>query len=449
MFLSSPDPNAQAEFDRHLRQRQTERTALQSTSAVLLCESDPVAFLAGFWAAVTAGVPVFLGNPQWRREEWTQVGQPVKFQAIWGDAPLHVGDRPSPVPRGLIAIPTGGTSGRIRFACHTWDRLAASARGFQQHVGDDRLNACCTLPLFHVSGLMQFVRSRVSDGHLHLHPYKAIEAGQLPDFDPSDFWISLVPTQLQRLLDRPAVVPWLRRFRGILLGGAPAWDRLLDRARSQHLPLALTYGSTETASQIATLLPDEFRAGKRSSGRVLPHASIRICDESRRDVEAGKTGRLVVAGKSLMSGYYPGDRPLSPLDALQTDDLGYFDTSGFLHILGRVSETTITGGEKVVPAEVEAALRRSPLLQDVAVLGVPDAEWGEVVVAAIVLEMGVSDAAAVPAALKAAIADRLAPYKHPKHWLVTDALPRNDRGKLQRDRLREWVQSQLSSRSPR
>jgi O-succinylbenzoic acid--CoA ligase len=156
---------------------------------------------------------------------------------------------------------------------------------------------------------------------------------------------------------------------------------------------------------------------------VLPHAEIEIRD-----------GAIVVRGRSLMEGYYGA----KAIDELNTDDLGYFDDDGFLHVLGRASHTIITGGEKVFPVEVEAALRSTQQVKDVCVVGIADEEWGEVVAAVYVPLPGCS-----AAVLKQALSAELAAYKHPKIWLETEALPRSDRGKLQRDALQAWVKSAL------
>jgi O-succinylbenzoic acid--CoA ligase len=177
----------------------------------------------------------------------------------------------------LIMIPTGGTSGKIRFAIHTWQTLTASVRGFQAHFSLNSINSFCILPLYHVSGLMQFIRSLITGGKLFIGSYQKLKLGQIPDFPNADFFISLVPKQLQILL--PDYSEWLGHFKTILLGGAPATPQLLNQARNYQLKLAPTYGMTETASQIVTLKPEEFLQGNNSSGKVLPHAQINCINQ--------------------------------------------------------------------------------------------------------------------------------------------------------------------------
>jgi O-succinylbenzoic acid--CoA ligase len=185
---------------------------------------------------------------------------------------------PIPIPN-TIMIPTGGSSGKIKFAIHTWDTLMASVRGFTQYFQLNKVNSFCVLPLYHVSGLMQFMRSFTTGGKLAILPFKELDSSQIYNIEPSEFFISLVPTQLQRLLEKPDLITWLSQFETVLLGGAPAWNELLEKARFYRIRLAPTYGMTETASQIATVKPDDFLNGKISSGQTLPHAQITICNQ--------------------------------------------------------------------------------------------------------------------------------------------------------------------------
>ncbi|MDX2244536.1 MAG: AMP-binding protein, partial [Leptolyngbyaceae cyanobacterium bins.302] len=213
----------------------------------------------------------------------------------------------------------------------------------------------------------------------------------------------------------------------ILLGGAPAWKDLLEAARKHQLPIAPTYGMTETASQIATLKPEEFLQGRSSCGRVLPHARVTIRDEAGNPLAANQVGRVAIAAKSLMLGYFPH---ASMQPEFLTEDLGFLDEAGYLHIVGRRDCTIITGGENVFPAEVEAAIRASGLVKDVYVLGTPDPDWGQAVTA-----VYVSAQDATREKLKAAIASHLCRYKHPKHWVAVEELPRNAQGKVNRQRV--------------
>jgi O-succinylbenzoic acid--CoA ligase len=327
--------------------------------------------------------------------------------------------------RSHIMIATGGTSGVPRWAVHTWESLHTAAAGLQAALGGGPIHSVCCLPLSHVSGLMQVIRSFVSGGRLSLVDGRALAAGNFPVVREGAV-ISLVPTQLARLLDVAGGAAWLRRFRAVFLGGGPAWPELLTRAREERVPLAPCFGMTETAAQVTMLKPAEFLAGRDDAGRALPHARVEVVDDVTGAVLApGMPGRIRVRGRSLFRGFLP--QPVAPANGFLTADRGMLDAAGHLTVLGRSDSVIITGGEKVDPATVEAAIRSTGIVDDVAVLGVPDPEWGEAVVAVVVL--------ATPASgtrLTAAARERLAPACRPKRWVMVAALPRNDAGKLDR-----------------
>lgn len=417
----------------------------QALPRVFIAEPDPVLFLAGLMAAGRHQSVIFLGNPHWQNREWSQVKQHLSADLVWGSTSLSLPSKSAAFCQtATLGIPTGGSSGQIKWAMHTWETLLAAVEGFQQHFQTVAVNAYCTLPLYHVSGLMQALRTFFSGGRLVLQSFKQLEQASLEV--PAHCFISLVPTQLQRLLTAEARWSvWLSQFKAVLLGGAPAWPQLLTQADQQQLPLALTYGMTETAAQIATLLPSEFLAGNRSSGRVLPHVQVEILDEAGDRLPTGKIGHIAIRSRSLCQGYYAADNANcanwsdNPTRLFQPDDLGFLDAEGYLSVVGRNSHKIITGGEKVFPEEVEAAIWQTGLVQDVGVVGLSDRLWGQVVTAIYVPKQ--TDLSSQM--IKAAIAPQLAAYKLPKQWLAVAALPRNLQGKVNRQALRTLAIGQI------
>jgi o-succinylbenzoate---CoA ligase len=211
-----------------------------------------------------------------------------------------------------------------------------------------------------------------------------------------------VPTMLARLLDaglkRPPALRWA------LLGGGPIPAALLARAHEAEVPVAPTYGMTEACSQIAT------------HGWPLPGIEVR----------AAADGELLVRGATVSPSAIEGD------GWLHTGDLGEFDERRRLRIVGRKSDTIISGGENVAPAEVEAVLLSHPAIADAAVHARADQEWGQAVVATVVARAGtVVD----PQELKAFCAERLAGFKVPKAIGFAERLPRTESGKLLRREL--------------
>ena len=414
-------------------------------AAILVAEADPLRCLGAVLAGLRTGATVALANPRWGQREWQQVNallQPDRAQPLLPGWELYAANLPDTAIPAIrtpelntpeLLIATGGTGGPIKFARHTWATLMASVQGFQAHFQIATVNAYCVLPLYHVSGLMQALRALASGGQLILQPYADLKRGEMLSLPPDDpGFLSLVPTQLQELLNQGDLYrPWLRQFRAILLGGAPPWPALLSQARSLALPLAPTYGMTETASQVATLRPAEFLAGQTGSGRPLPHATLHILDDQGQPQPPGQPGRIAITAQSLFNGYLglPPTTESSPLPPppFLTDDVGYLAPSGHLHLLGRHSATLITGGEKVQPEELEALLLSTDLVQAACVVGVPDPRWGQAVGALVVPRPKVS-----LAQLADWLAPQVVPYKRPKYWIALSALPQTAQGKVNR-----------------
>jgi O-succinylbenzoic acid--CoA ligase len=372
-----------------------------SREASIIEESEPSRFAGSFASAVGRGGNVFLANPGWRDAERRET---ARLSALG-----------APDDRGWLMVPSGGAGGGLKFARHDGFTLAAAVEGFRTHFGLDRVNTLSVLPLHHVSGLMAWMRSALSGGTFMPASWKEIESGRFPASLPADCCLSLVPTQLQRLAASGPAVAWLRRFRVVFVGGGPAWEGLLDEAARLGIPLSPSYGSTETAAMVAALKPEQFLGGVRGCGSALPHAAIDLED-----------GVVRVRGESVFRGYFPemsGDR------AWVSGDVGSIGPHGSLFIEGRVDDVIITGGKKVFPSEVEAALRSTGGFEDVAVIGVPDAEWGQRVVAC-----HPSGRVPPPQDLAAALGS-LASFKHPKRYAAVSAWPRNSQGKIDRREL--------------
>ncbi len=361
--------------------------------------------------AEEVGEWVVLCDPSWgesERAQWAELR--AKLATIKPERGL-----------GWLGVPTGGTSGRLKFARHDEATLSAAVRGFCEHFGVARVNAVDVLPAHHVSGLMARVRCAATGGAHVAWRWKDLEAGNFPalNFSEGGWFISLVPTQLQRLLAKPGVVAWLKQFRAVLIGGGPLWPELAEEARRVGLPLAPCYGMSETAAMVAAVLPEEFLRGEAGCGRTMPHARIEIVEELVR-----------VAGESVCRGYL-GEAARAEGGPWTTEDLGALDARGFLVIQGRRDAVIISGGKKIHPEEVEAALRAMGLFKEIAVIGLPDAEWGEVVTAC----FWPAVKAGILAQVREAAECNLASYKVPKQWCALAEWPRNEQGKVRRAEL--------------
>jgi O-succinylbenzoic acid--CoA ligase len=356
---------------------------------VALALAPGVEFVVAFWACVLVGAVVVPVDPRLGARERAAVGADARVSI---DAPLANAGKnaaiASPSPRGererslddpLMVVHTSGTTGAPRPVELTYGNVLANALGCAVALGHRRDERwLCPLPLSHVGGLMVLLRSAIYATTAVLGP---------PERDDVTI-ASMVPTQLQRLIEAGAKPG--PRLRAVMLGGAAADPRLLDAG----WPVVTTYGMTQTCSAVAV------------DGRPLPNAAITIADD----------GEILVAGPMVAGGG----------EMHRTGDRGHIE-DGRLVVTGRKTDTIVTGGENVAPAEVESALLEHPAVAEAGVFGRVHPEWGEAVTAHVVLR-----AQASPEELRGWCAERLAGFKVPKAIVAVEALPRNAAGKLLR-----------------
>ncbi|HEY9515798.1 MAG TPA: o-succinylbenzoate--CoA ligase, partial [Gemmatimonadaceae bacterium] len=359
-----------------------------------------------------------------------------ELNASTPDAASH--DAPSPSAPYLV-IYTSGTTGRPKGAVLTHGNLWWSATGSALHLGlrDDDVWLAC-LPLFHVGGLSILVRAACYGIAAVVHERFDAAAVNAAIDEERVSLVSVVPTMLQRMIDARGDAPYPPTLRCVLLGGGPAPRPLLEACARLCVPVAQTYGLTETASQLATLPPAEALRRLGSAGTPLYPSELRIVDAHGRTVPVGAPGEILVRGPTVMSGYHsdPGASARALAGGwLHTGDEGRVDADGYLYVLGRRDDMIVTGGENVYPAEVESVLLSHHAVAEVAVIGVPDDAWGQRVVAVVRLNTAAN---AIDAdALRAHCRAQLAGYKVPREVRFTaEPLPRTASGKLRRRALR-------------
>lgn len=316
----------------------------------------------------------------------------------------------------LAALFTSGTTGSPSLVPLTTANFLAAHHANAGNLGAHHTQVWLgTLPLFHVGGLAMAFRWAMMGARLVLEPgFDANRAnGLLRRGDVTH--ASMVPTALSRLIDGQSS-PYPEALQALLIGGGPMGAALLQRARSLRLPVLQTYGLTEACSQVTTERPTE--ADGTTAGRALPGLEVRIVDEAGQVSAAGVAGLVQVKGGTVTSGAG---------EWLATNDLGTLDSRQRLTIHARRVDLIVSGGENVYPAEVEEVIAESPLVADVAVMPVPDEQWGQVPVALVVWK-----SAPQPSELEAFLRSRLAGFKVPRRFATVEALPRNASGKLLR-----------------
>lgn len=319
---------------------------------VIVKTASPRAFWEAFLGALANRRNVALLDPHWPGDWLLELRrEAMRFS---GPAPA-------------ILIPTSGSSGLPRFCVHRPDSLRAAARGFRDRFGSKGLrHAVNVLPQHHVGGLMATWRAAEAGGRVHFADYRNPDSLRQLPFPARHSTLSLVPTQLRRMLADPEATDRLHAFGMILVGGAACPPDLLASARRAELPLAPCYGSTETAAMVTALDPESFLQGVSGVGTPLPHARL----------ETGPDQRIRIRASSLLYQYHP-ELPSFRRDPYLTGDLGTLDAAGRLHILGRADRVIITGGEKVHPEAVESAALATGRVQQARCRGLPDPEWGQ------------------------------------------------------------------------
>jgi O-succinylbenzoic acid--CoA ligase len=319
---------------------------------------------------------------------------------------------PAPLDeRTDLVVATSGSTGRPKGVELSRAAVEANARAGLDRLGADGVPWLCVLPLDHLAGLQVVLRARLGGGELRLR-----EGFEVADAAAgAGAVIALVPTMLRRLLDAGTD---LSAFHTILLGGAPAASGLLTAAAAAGGRVVTTYGMTETAG------------GCVYDGIPLDRVALRLEPD----------GRIALAGPMLFHGYRLD--PEATAAALRggwftTADLGELDAAGRLTVLGRVDDMILSGGENVPAGTVAALLEEHPAVAEAAVVGVPDAEWGERAVAVVVPALG--RPAPDLGSLQAHVRERGPAHHAPRELVLTARLPRTTLGKVDLPRLRAML----------
>ncbi|MFD2656008.1 o-succinylbenzoate--CoA ligase [Gracilibacillus thailandensis] len=325
---------------------------------------------------------------------------------------------------------TSGTTGRAKPVIHTYHNHWSSAVASALNLGlmpNDKWLAC--LPLFHIGGLSILFKSVIYGMPVYLLERFDEEKVHNAIMNQDVTIISVVAVTCSRLLDRLADGYYPSSFRCMLLGGGPAPKPLLEKAKEKNVPIVQTYGMTETSSQIVTLSEADALRKLGSAGKPLFSASLQI-HANNKTTKPNEVGEIVVKGPMVTSGYY--HREKANKEAFRngwfhTGDLGYVDEEGFLFVVDRRSDLIISGGENIYPAEVEEVLLSFKGVQEAGVTAIEDSKWGQVPVAYVVANEGVT-----AEQLLVHCSARLASFKVPKTIYFRDQLPRNATNKLQR-----------------
>lgn len=297
-------------------------------------------------------------DPTWPdpwRDELRRQAEAIRSGKLFN--PLAAG-----TPALLVA--TSGSTGLPALCLHSLTTIGAAAQAFAQRF-PTFTHAISLLPPCHIGGILPAFRAAAAHGDFLFADYRQLNGIRAATFPLDNTALSLVPTQLSRILQSPDGPGLLRQFGLILLGGASCPPAILDQARHLELPLCLCYGSTETAAMVTALDPADFFAGHCSIGTPLPHASLSLQSD----------GTLQVSAPSVAHAIFPPP-PGFAHPTWHSRDLASVDPAGRWSILGRADRLIISGGKKIHPETIEAAASAFPGVAAARCAALPDPDWG-------------------------------------------------------------------------
>jgi fatty-acyl-CoA synthase len=400
---------------------------------------NSIAMLATFFACARRGVVFVPLNVRLAEAELQAIVEHAGLaQVIGGLAPAH---EPQRFEGGdLLLAYTSGTTGTPKGALHTHAAMLANIDAAIATQGFDRgTRALAVLPLFHVGGLcIQTLPVLAAGGVVRLHTrFDALAwLRDVAQWRPSTSLV--VPAVMRALIEHP---DWastdVSSLRFVGAGSSIIPRALIESFHARGVPVAQVYGATESGPVSVVLRPAEAMAHVGSAGRPVPGVNVRVV--------GGEVGELWISGPNVMRGYHREPQAENFRDGwFHSGDLGRMDEQGFIEIVGRSKDMIISGGENIYPAEIENLLTGHPDIAEAAVVGVPDARWGEAPVLAVVPRAGhVIDTGT----LSALFEGRLARYKQPRRIVVVDALPKTALGKVRRLELAQDIAVQLRLKS--
>ncbi|BBY12528.1 putative long-chain-fatty-acid CoA ligase [Mycobacterium marseillense] len=449
-----------------------EAHGVRSGDHVLLLSGNSADWIVAFFAVLASGATVVSGNAWWSGKELDHalsVATPVlviaddrRAQMIPDEYPVMriplnltatrcgsslVEEGPFEEDLPAVVVFTSGTTGAPKAAELSHRSVIANQQNFlvvkkrlpsdlpADHQGAITL---ITVPLFHMGGIQSIFGALLTGGKLviHIGRFDAATILRLIETERVHSW-GAVPTMINRVIDHPDITARnTSSLRSVTVSGTRVTPQMIEQVRaafpSTVRSAGTIYGMTEAGGTLTVATGRDMHSRPGTVGRPLPVVELKIKDPD----DSGK-GEIIARSPTNMTGYLASPEP-SVIDTagwLHTGDIGRIDDEGYLFIEGRIKDVIIRGGENIAAANVEAAIREHPAVADVAVIGMPDEEFGETVAAVVVPREGRT---IVPAELKAFVSETLAYFEVPSRWWMRcEELPTNATGKVVKQLLRD------------
>jgi o-succinylbenzoate---CoA ligase len=455
-----------SEYDRVIvaMARRLKRLGISHGDRVAILARNSIEFAALIFASVRLGASTVLLNPRHGQHDWLTMLSlshakmlllASEFRSQCGTVaiPTWIIDEDHPdsisrivpvdddVPRDVdteqeaTVVFSSGSSGQPKGVILTYVNHYFNAAGSNENI---RLTTddcwLLSLPLCHVGGLSILFRAALAGASAYLMPrFDTDDANVLVDSEVITH-LSLVPTMLAELLRHRRNRPLPPSLDAILLGGAPASQRLIEQSKTLNLPLLTSYGLTEAGSQVCTLSSADSPDKLNTAGRPLKYREVKIVDADGQLASCGSSGEICVRGEVLFRGYLDNSNPFDADGWFQTGDFGYLDPEGYLTVLGRKDDMIISGGENIYPREIELVAETFTGVEECAVIGIADDKWG---VRPVLFVATLAPDRFDLASLRNHLQRHLARIKMPDAVLAVDALPRLGIGKVDKGKLAE------------
>ena len=331
---------------------------------------------------------------------------------------------------------SSGSTGMPKCVELTFDNLYTAASSFKDYTNCLSQDVwLASLPFYHIGGFSIITRSLINGNKIVIPKSFSVKdlSACFKETKPSYF--SVVPTVMQRILDSK-IKSW-QTLKAVFIGGGPVPEEIISLGIKNNWPIVKVYGSTETSAMVTAIDLIGLKEKPLSAGRPLKNVTIEIVDESKRKLQNGKVGEIVVESDSIAKQYFNNNGNSKIKNGkFYTNDLGYLDEDGFLFIEGRKDDIIISGGENVSLIEIEEIVKKIDVVNDCTTLKIKDKTWGE----SYFLIISVSkNEKRIKEIISKKLKETFAKYKHPKDIYILNKIPRNELGKVMKEKIKKLL----------